>query len=176
MEIQSTKTANRKSFQLSSEGVAFVKKEMTRYETKLSAIIPSLYRAQDENGGWVGPEVVDYLSQLMDIPHSFIEEVLDFYTMFNKQPVGKYHLQVCTNISCAMAGGREIVQHLCKKLKVHPGQVTSDGKFSVSYVECAGSCGTAPVMQVNRESYNENLTISEVDHIVDNLKQVANGN
>ena len=170
MEMQTVTENERKEFKLSSEGIEFVKKEMTRYETKLSAIIPALYRAQNENGGWVGPEVVDYLSQLMDIPQSQIEEVLDFYTMFNKQPVGRYNIQVCTNISCAMAGGREIVKHLCEKLKVHPGEVTKDGKFSVTYVECAGSCGTAPVMQINRDSYIENLTLSEVDRVVDGLK------
>lgn len=157
-------------FQLSREGLEFVKKELARYETKLSAIIPSLYRAQDENDGWVSPQVVQHLSHVMDIPSSQIEEVLDFYTMFNKEPVGRYHLQVCTNISCAMAGGREIVQHLCRKLKVKPGEVSKDGKFTVSYVECAGSCDTAPVMQINRESYNEKLTISEVDRIVESLK------
>jgi NADH-quinone oxidoreductase subunit E len=170
MEMNRTPQTQKKTFQLSKEGIEFVKKEMARYETKLSAIIPSLYRAQDENGGWVGPEVVDHLSQVMDIPQSQIEEVLDFYTMFNKQPVGRYHLQVCTNISCAMAGGREIVKHLCNKLKVHAGEVTKDGKFTVSYVECAGSCDTAPVMQINRQPYNEKLTISEVDRIVDSLK------
>ncbi len=169
MEIQRDKSPQ-KPFKLSNEGVAFVKKELSRYETKLSAVIPALYRAQDENGGWVGPEVVTYLSQLMDIPQSQIEEVLDFYTMFNKQPVGRYHLQVCTNITCSMAGGRELVQHLCRKLKVLPGEMTKDGKFTVSYVECAGSCDTAPVMQINRESYNEKLTLSEVDRIVDGLK------
>lgn len=170
METNTIPKTHKKIFQLSADGLAFVKKEMTRYETKISAIIPSLYRAQDENGGWVGPEVVDHLSQVMDIPASQIEEVLDFYTMFNKQPVGRYHLQVCTNITCAMMGGREIVQHLCKKLKVHAGEVSHDGKFTVSYVECAGSCDTAPVMQINRRPYNEKLTIAEVDRIVDSLK------
>lgn len=170
MEMHTQPKTERKDFKLSSAGIEFVKKEMARYETKLSAIIPSLFRAQDENGGWVGPEVVDALSQIMDIPQSQIEEVLDFYTMFNKQPVGRYNIQVCTNISCSMAGGREIVKHLCDKLKVHPGEVTKDGKFSVTYVECAGSCDTAPVMQINRDPYIEKLTISEVDRIVDGLK------
>lgn len=157
-------------FQLSKEGLDFVKKELGRYESKLSAIIPSLYRAQDENGGWVSPQVVDHLAKVMDIPHAHIEEVLDFYTMFNKKPIGKYHVQVCTNISCQMAGGREIVQHICKKLGVKQGETTKDGKITVSHVECLGSCDTAPMLQVNRESYREKLTIDEVDKILASLK------
>lgn len=157
-------------FQLSKEGLEFVKKEMARYETKLSAVIPALYRAQDENHGWVSPDVVDHLSQVMDIPPAQIEEVLDFYTMFNKKPVGRYHIQVCANISCAMAGGREIIDHLCKKFHVKEGEVSKDGKFCVSRAECLGSCDTAPVLQINRQSYNEKLTMERVDGIVDSLK------
>lgn len=157
-------------FQLSKDGLEFVKKEMARYETKLSAIIPSLFKAQDENGGWVSPEVVDHLSQVMDIPPAHIEEVLDFYTMFNKQPVGRYHIQVCGNITCAMNGGREIISHLCKKLNVAQGEMTKDGKFTVSQAECLGSCDTAPVLQINRQSYNEKLTMDKVDQLISSLK------
>lgn len=170
MQTENVRNIPRKPFELSKEGQEFVKKEMARYETKMSAIIPSLFRAQDENDGWVSPEAVDYLSRFMEIPASAIEEVLDFYTMFNKKPAGKYHLQVCTNVSCCMAGSREIVQHLSKKLGVELGEVTKDGKFSISRAECLGSCGTAPVMQINRDSYKESLTISEVDKIIDSLK------
>lgn len=157
-------------FQLSKEGLEFVRKEMARYETKHSAIIPSLYRAQKENNGWVSPEVVDHLSQVMDIPHAQIEEVLDFYTMFNKEPVGRHHIQVCANVSCCMAGSREIISHLCKKLGVKPGEMTRDGRFTISKAECLGSCDTAPVMQINIDPYKEKLTIAEVDRIVESLK------
>lgn len=141
---------------LSSEGVEFVKKELTRYETKHSAIIPSLYRVQKEQG-WVPPEAVPYLAKLMELPESHINEVLYFYTMFNKKPVGKFHVQVCTNISCAMNGGRELTQALCKHFGVKVGQTSPDGKVTVTQVECLGSCGTAPMLQVN-DRYLENLT------------------
>src|SRR5690242_2175321 len=100
-------------FRMSPEGEAFVKNELKRYEDRRSAVIPALFRVQKENGGWVSPDCVAYLSTLMDLPQVYIEEVLTFYTMFNRKPVGKYHVQVCTNISCAMNGGRELFYHLC---------------------------------------------------------------
>jgi NADH-quinone oxidoreductase subunit E len=143
-------------FTLSKEGEEFVKKEVTRYETSHSAIIPSLFRVQKEKG-WVPPEAVPYLGKLMGLPEAHINEVLYFYTMFNKKPVGKLHVQVCTNISCAMNGGRELAETLCKTFNVKEGEVSADGKITVSRVECLGSCGTAPMMQVN-DAYIENLT------------------
>lgn len=144
-------------FALSPEGVEFVKAELKRYETPYSAIIPSLYRVQKEHG-WVPPEAVLYLAKLMSLPEAHINEVLYFYTMFNKKPVGKLHVQVCANISCAMNGGRELAKGLCEHFKVKEGEVSSDGKVTVSKVECLGSCGTAPMMQVN-DQYIENLTL-----------------
>ena len=144
-------------FSLSPEGAEYVKKELTRYETKHSAIIPALYRVQKEKG-WVPPEAVGYLSKLMGLPESHISEVLHFYTMFNKKPVGKLHVQVCTNISCAMNGGRELADQLCKHYGTKDGEMSADGKVTVTRVECLGSCGTAPMMQVN-DQYLENLTL-----------------
>lgn len=143
-------------FTLSSEGQALVQKELTRYETSYSAIIPALFCVQRE-AGWVPPEAVLQLSQLMKIPEAHINEVLYFYTMFNKKPVGHLHVQVCTNISCAMNGGRELAKELCEHFKVQEGMISADGKVTVSRVECLGSCGTAPMMQVN-DCYLENLT------------------
>ena len=141
---------------MSEEGQQFVKKELDRYETKRSAIIPALYQVQKEKG-WVSPEAVAYLSELMDLPDSWIQEVLQFYTMFNKKPVGRYHVQVCCNVSCAMNGGRELADKICEAFQVKDDEVSADGKIMVSRVECLGSCGTAPMMQVN-DKYYENLT------------------
>jgi NADH-quinone oxidoreductase subunit E len=143
-------------FNLSKATDDVIKKELTRYESKYSAIIPSLYQVQKEKG-WVPPEAIPYLSKAMGIPEAHISEVLCFYTMFNQKPVGKLHVQVCTNISCAMNGGRQLADHLCKHFGVKPGEVSKDGKITVSKVECLGSCGTAPMMQVN-DKYLENLT------------------
>lgn len=156
-------------FRLSPEGEEFVKKELKRYEDRHSAIIPALYRVQDENGGWVSPEAVHYLSGLMDLPQTHIEEVLKFYTMFNQRPVGKYHVQVCTNISCSMNGGRELMNRLCQEFKTEENQVSADGRFTFTRVECLGSCGTAPMMQVNDE-YHENLTEEKACKLLQGMK------
>lgn len=141
-------TTNKK-FQLSQAGLEFVQKEMKRYETKRSAILPCLYRVQKENGGWVSPEAISYLSQVMEIPEAYINEVLLFYTMYNKKPVGKLHIQVCCNLSCAMNGGRELVEHLCDSFNVKEGEMSTDGAVTITRVECLGACDIAPMAQVN---------------------------
>jgi NADH-quinone oxidoreductase subunit E len=156
-------------FQLSSEGLSQVKSELKRYETKESAIIPSLYIAQKENKGWVSDEVIHHLSKVMEIPEARIFEVFKFYSMFNQKPVGKYHVQVCTNISCALEGGRELARHICNELKVGLNEITEDGRYTVSRVECLGSCGTAPMMQVNKD-YHEKLTPETAMNILRGMK------
>jgi NADH-quinone oxidoreductase subunit E len=165
MEMQRQRT----QFELSAQGLAEVKKELARYEDKMSAIIPSLYVAQKENHGYVSESVIRHLSKVMDIPESRINEVFKFYTMFNQKPVGKYHVQVCGTLSCHLNGSEELIDHLCKELGVKPGQITEDGKFTVSKVECLGSCGTAPMMMVN-ETYYENLNKELAMNILRGLK------
>ncbi len=161
-------------FKLSDDGLKYVKNELTRYEVKQSAIIRCLYRAQDENGGWVSPEVIQHLSAVMEIPAAQIEEVATFYTMFNKEPVGKHHIQVCCTLSCAMAGGRELTDTMmkeagCSKL----GQMSKDGLFTFSKVECLGSCDTAPMLQINRDPYIENLNGAKGIQLVKDLRAKA---
>ncbi|MBX3039659.1 MAG: NADH-quinone oxidoreductase subunit NuoE [Bdellovibrionaceae bacterium] len=157
------------AFQLSPAGLAEVKKELGRYETKESAIIPSLYIAQKENNGWVNVDVINELARVMELPESRINEVFTFYTMFNQEPVGRFHVQVCTNISCAVEGGRELASHICGQLGVKLGEVSEDGRFTVSRVECLGSCGTAPMMQVN-DDYYEKLTPESAMNILRGMK------
>lgn len=154
--------------ELSADAKAFIQTEMKRYETKESAIIPALYRAQAEYG-YISPAVIDELSKIMEIPTSRIGEVAQFYTMFNKKAVGKHHIQVCTNIVCACVGGRETMEYICEKLNVKPGEVTADGRFTVSNVECLGSCGTGPMAQVN-DDYHEDLTREKVDRLLESLR------
>ncbi|ASD62777.1 complex I 24 kDa subunit family protein [Bdellovibrio bacteriovorus] len=156
-------------FKLSDSGLAAVKSELARYEAKESAIIPSLYIAQKENNGFITPDIIRHLSQVMDIPEARINEVFKFYTMFNQKPVGKYHVQVCTNISCALEGGREMASHICHELGVKYNEVTADGRFTVSKVECLGSCGTAPMMQVN-DTYHEKLTPETAMNLLRGMK------
>lgn len=156
-------------FKLSEEGVAFVKKEINRYEDRKSAIIPCLFRVQKENNGWVSAEAVTQLSALMDLPEAWINEVLCFYTMFNRQPIGKYHVQVCCNVSCAMNGGREMADHISKTFHVRDGEISKDGRFTLSRVECLGACDKAPMMQVN-EQYHEGLDNDKAVAILQGLK------
>ena len=156
-------------FQLSPAGLAEVQKELKRYEVIESAIIPSLYIAQRENKGWVNVDVIRELSRVMAIPEARIEEVFTFYTMFNQKPVGTYHVQVCCNISCAVEGGRELAAALCKDLGVKFDEVSADGRFTVSKVECLGSCGTAPMMQVN-DKYHEKLTPESAMNLLRGMK------
>ena len=156
-------------FELSEEGKAFVKKELERYEDRYSAILPALYKVQEENEGWVSPEGVDHLAELMNIPQAHIKEVLNFYTMYNKKPVGKYHIQICCNLTCAMYNGRELTEHACSKLNVSEGEMTEDGRFTVTRVECLGSCDNAPAVQIN-EKYYDKVTQEEMDKLLEELK------
>lgn len=163
-------------FKLSEEGLKYVKNELTRYEVKQSAIIRCLYRAQDENGGWVSPEVIRHLSEVMEIPAAQIEEVATFYTMFNKTPVGKNHIQVCVTLTCGMMGGRELCDSMMKEAGCKKqGDVSPDGLFTFSKVECLGSCDTAPMLQVNRDPYIENLNTEKGIQLVRDLRAKGKG-
>ena len=115
-------------------------------------------------------EDIEELSRVMDLPASAIQEVATFYTMFNKKPTGKYHIQVCCNVTCAMKKGRELTDYILKKLDLEEGEVSNDGLFTVSRVECLGSCDTAPVLQVNFD-YHENLDEKKVDLLLDQLRK-----
>jgi NADH-quinone oxidoreductase subunit E len=110
-----------------------------------------------------------YVASLLNLPVHHVYGVVTFYTMFNTKPVGKYHLQVCTNVSCQLRGAERIVNHVCHRLGVRKGEMTTDKKFSVVEVECLGSCGTAPMMQVN-DDYHENLTNEKVDELLSAFK------
>jgi NADH-quinone oxidoreductase subunit E len=133
-----------------------------------SITIPALHVAQEQYG-WVSEDSMKEIASLLNLPESHVIGVATFYSMFNKKPVGKFHIQVCTNISCQLLGAEKISQYLCRKLNIKVGETTSDKNFTVSEVECLGSCGTAPMMQVN-DDYYENLTPEKIDHILQDLK------
>lgn len=139
-----------------------------RYPTAKALTLPVLWMAQ-EQFGWISPETMKYVAGLLSLPVHHIYGVVTFYTMFNTKPVGKYHLQVCTNVSCQLRGAEQIVDHVCQRLGVRKGEVTADKKFSVTEVECLGSCGTAPMMQVN-DHYHEDLTNEKVDKLLAEFK------
>jgi len=140
---------------------------LTRYPNREAAILPTLYLAQREFG-YLSDEAILYVADLLGFTPARIYGVATFYTMYNKKPVGKYHLQVCRNLSCSLMGAEHLIEHVARKIGVKPGETTADGRFTLSTVECLGSCGTAPVMQVN-DDYYENLTEESIDAILDGL-------
>src|SRR5215207_11420940 len=137
-------------------------------ERKRSALIPILLLVIQRERGWVDNEGVNFLAKLLDIEVTDVWETATFYSMFNLRPVGRHHIQICKTLSCKIMGEPEITEHICSKLGIHPGETTHDGKFTVSRVECLGSCGTAPMMQIGFD-YHEELTIEKVDQILDSL-------
>ena len=156
-------------FQLSSDGKQKVLNELKRYESKQSAVLPALYIGQKENNGFINAEVIKELSKVMDIPEAQINEVFTFYSMYNKEKVGKYHVQVCRTLSCMLNGAEELTAHLCTELNVKLNEVTTDGRFTISEVECLGSCGTAPMMQIGNK-YHENLTPESAMNLLRGMK------
>ncbi len=139
-----------------------------KYPTNKALTLSALWIAQ-EQFGWLSEDTMKYVAEQINVPFNHVYSVASFYTMYNKKPVGKFHIQVCTNISCQLLGSEKIVDFLCTKLGVKKNEITSDGKYSVSEVECLGSCGTAPVMQIN-DDYYETLTVEKIDAILANIK------
>lgn len=131
-------------------------------------MLPVLYLAQQEFG-YLGPEAIEYVAKLMGQSPARVHGVVSFYTMYNMKPIGRHHVQVCRTLPCALRGVDRITDFIKKKLGIEVGQTTSDGRFTLSEVECLASCGTAPMMQVN-DDYYENLSEEKVTKILESLK------
>jgi len=144
---------------------------LTRYPNKRAALLPTFWLAQQEFG-YLSKEAMEYIGRLLDLSPAYVGAVASFYTMFNREPVGAFHVQVCTNLSCTLVGAENIVTCLERKLGIGLGQTTRDKKFTLSEVECLGSCGTAPVAQIN-DDYYENLTPEGVVQLIDQLAKQA---
>jgi NADH-quinone oxidoreductase subunit E len=141
---------------------------IARYPVKRSAIVPLLMFGQDEIG-YVSDELIDEIAQRVEVRPIEVIEDISYYSMLRRQPIGKYNLQVCTNISCMLCGGEEILEYCSKRLGIAPKQTTPDGLFSLEEVECLGACCGAPAMQVNYD-YHENLTPERIDKLIERLK------
>jgi NADH-quinone oxidoreductase E subunit len=139
-----------------------------RYPKKEAAMLPVLYLAQQEFG-YLSAEAIDYVARLMGQSPAKVHGVVSFYTMYNMKPIGRHHIQVCRTLSCALAGAEKITSFIKRKLAVELGQTTADGRFTLSEVECLASCGTAPMMQIN-DDYYENLNEERVTEILESLK------
>ena len=132
-----------------------------------SLVLPCLHRIQQDRG-FVADSDIAELTDYIGVPRIQIEEVLSHYTQFRRAPIGQWHLQACRNLSCSMRGAEGVIGHLSQKLGIAPGQTTADGRFTLSTVECLGSCGTAPVVMLN-EAYNENMSPARIDALIEGL-------
>jgi len=137
-------------------------------DRKRSALIPLLLLIVQRERGYIDNAGVNFLARKLELEVTDVWETVTFYSMFNLRPIGKHHIQICKTLSCRIMGEPEITEHICNKLGVHVGETTADGKFTVSLVECLGSCGTAPMMQIGFD-YHEDLTTEKVDVILDSL-------
>lgn len=138
------------------------------YPTRQALVLPVLWMVQEQHGH-ISIEAMKYVAQLLNVSYSHIYGVVTFYTMYHSKPIGKHHIEVCTNISCLLRGSGRIVRHLENKLGIKTGETSSDMNWTLSEVECMGSCGTAPMLAVGDEYY-ENLTTEKVDKLLDGLK------
>jgi NADH-quinone oxidoreductase E subunit len=156
------------NLEFTQEELERIERIKAKYPDTKSALMPVLWLAQ-KRWGWISTDVMRYVANLLDISYSHVEGVATFYTMYFKKPMGKYHLQVCTNVSCMLKEGDNIYHHVSKKLGIGHMERTEDGVFSLEEVECMGACGGAPMIAVNEDFY-ENTSIEKVDFLIEDLK------
>jgi NADH-quinone oxidoreductase subunit E len=137
-----------------------------------SAVIPVLHLAQQEFGGWLSSETMDYVASLLQLKPIEVYEVATFYSMYNLKPVGQYLFEVCQTGPCMLNGSDDIVKYIYDKLGIRPGETTGDGLFTLKTVECLGACGYAPLMQLGKH-YREHLTKEKIDTIVEECRKNA---
>ncbi len=140
----------------------------SRYPTAQALVLPVLWIVQREHG-YISEEAMKDVAELLQVPFGHILGVVTFYTMFHDKPMGRHHVEVCTNVSCLLRGSDKVLAHLEKRLGIKAGQTTPDRKWTLSETECMGSCGTAPMFAIGDEYY-ENLTIEKIDRILDSLQ------
>jgi NADH-quinone oxidoreductase subunit E len=154
---------------LSAASLQEIDRLIALYPDRRSALLPALWVAQKEQG-FVGVKPMEEIAGRIGVTPAYVAGVVSFYTMYQTKPVGRHLIQVCTTLSCYLRGADRIVAHLRKRLGVEVGETTADGKFTLVTVECLGSCGTAPMLQLN-DDFHENLDpIGKVDALLDSLK------
>ena len=140
---------------------------LKKYPTKKAALIPALWLMQ-EQAGWLPREAMRDVAEYLELAPAYVEGVATFYTMFNKAPIGDYHLEVCHNIVCMARGADELIEHMGHKLGIGKGETTPDGKFTLNGAECLGACANAPCMMVGA-TYYEDISFADADRILDEL-------
>ncbi len=168
--ISSTQTAEQDptTIQFSPEELQEIEQIRNLYPEAQAAIMPVLWKAQ-KKWGWLSTPVLQHVGSVLGLPYAHVYGVASFYTMYWKKPMGAHHVQVCTNISCLLRGGEKIYHHVSEQLGIGHMQRTEDGKFSLEEVECMGACGGAPMIVIN-EDYYENVSIEEVDRLLESKK------
>jgi NADH-quinone oxidoreductase subunit E len=164
----SSPTATTRAFAFSSEQLAEVRRLQGLYPDKRGALLPVLHMAQDVFG-YVPLEVQEYVAGLFGLPPSHVHEVVSFYTLYFQQPKGRHVVAVCHNLSCYLAGSRDILAHVKQRLGIGVGETTDDGRVTLQSVECLCACEAAPMMQVD-DRYELNLTPEKVDRILQGLR------
>jgi len=151
----------------SEEKIKEVQQIVQRYPQgkQKSALLPVLHLAQEEFGGWLSAETMDYVASVLDLQPIEVYEVATFYSMYNLKPVGRYMFEVCQTGPCMLNGSDNIIRYIYEKLGIKPGETTPDGMFTLKTVECLGACGYAPMMQLGK-NYREHLTKEKVDAII----------
>jgi NADH-quinone oxidoreductase subunit E len=141
---------------------------VARYPRPKAALLPVLWEVQKARG-WIDAQAEAWVGDRLGVSAAHVHGAVTFYTMYKQRPLGRYHIQVCTTLSCMLRGCDDLLAHLKRRLGIEEGQVTPDGKFSLVRVECLGSCGTAPMFQLN-DDYHEDLTPEKVDRLLDGLR------
>jgi NADH-quinone oxidoreductase subunit E len=157
------------AFVLSAERERQLETILSRYPNKMAACIPVLHLCQEANDNWVSEEVVDYVADKLELGTAHVKGVVTFYSLFNQTRPGKHQVWVCRTLSCALRGADRLLAHCEKRLGCHAGHTSPDGRVTLRTAECLASCGTAPVVQVDRQYY-ENLTLEEMDRILERLQ------
>lgn len=152
----------------SSEELQQIDQIKAKYPDPKAAIMPVLWMAQ-KKWNWLSEDVLKYVGEVLNLPASHVQGVASFYTMYFKKPMGKHHVQVCTNVSCMLRGGVDIYQHAQQTLGIGNNQATPDGTFSLEEVECMGACGGAPMIAIN-ETFYENIDKEQFDKLIASLK------
>ena len=158
------------SFELTPENLAWANEQMAKYPDgrQMAAVIPVLWRAQEQHDGWLPEPAIRYVADLLDMPYIRVYEIATFYTMFNLSPVGKYHVQLCGTTPCMLRGAEDI-KAVCRQMIGPENTVTEDGLFSWVEVECLGACVNAPMVQINKD-YFEDLTPDTFKTLLDKLQ------
>jgi NADH-quinone oxidoreductase subunit E len=157
------------AFSLSPERQTELEAILARYPNKMAACLPVLHLAQQHNGGWISSEVTEWVAGTLDLSTAHVFGVATFYSLYFTEPTGEHQVWVCRTLSCALRGADGILAHCEKRLGIHAGETTANGKVTLRTAECLASCGTAPMMQVDRD-YHENLTLADVDVLLDRLR------